>query len=139
MRRKKYILLGIRILLAVVFIVYGLVKLWGIQLAKLHLTGDINGIDSITLVWYFFGYSPFYAKFIGVTELVAGILIAVPRTARLGTLLVLGLGVNITFMDYCFNFPSVKYLVTLYTLLAFVLLLNDFKFYKQVFFDKTDV
>ena len=136
---SKQIYSAIRYLLGAIFIVYGVVKILGIQLFKLHLHGDINGFDSVTLVWYFFGYSQVYAKFIALAELSAGILIILPRTARLGTLMIFGMGLNITVMDYCFNFPSVKYMVTLYTLLALILLLKDYRIYKRVFLNNEDL
>ncbi|GAB2687400.1 hypothetical protein GCM10027037_07070 [Mucilaginibacter koreensis] len=128
----------IRILLGTIFIVYGVVKLLGIQLAKLNLHGDINDIDPVTLVWYFFGYSQFYAKFIGVTELLAGLLMFPKLTKRLGTMMIFGLGVNITVMDFCFDFPEVKYNVMVYTLLTLLLLIDDYKFYLKLFFTKDD-
>ncbi len=137
MKAKRYTITATRIFLGVVFIVYGVVKILGIQLAKIHVHGDIDSIDPVTLVWFFFGYSQVYAKFIAIAELAAGLFILFKRTARLGTLMIFGLGLNITVMDYCFSFPNVKYLVTVYTLLALALILNDFKFYKRLFFEET--
>jgi hypothetical protein len=56
-------------------------------------------------VWLFFGYSSFYGRFIGVVELLAGVLCLVPRTHRLGAMAAFPLMTNVAVMDWLVRIP----------------------------------
>lgn len=134
-------ILSIRILLGVIYITYGVVKLMGGQ----YYYGDFV-IDSKTIgpsatffVWAFFGYSKVYAAFTGMCELVAGILLLIPRTATLGAAAVFPIALNITVMTFGFGFPGVKYLSLTYTVLSAVLLAWDYRRLKLIFWDRWQV
>ena len=130
---KRYILVGLRILLGSVFILYASVKFLGIQFPRMHTDQPIDQVDSVTLVWYFFGYSQPYVMLISFGELVAGLLIAIPKTSRLGVLLYFPLALNIAAINWCFNLPiDVKILSTFLALGSFYLIINDLAVYKKL-------
>lgn len=107
----------IRRFLAVVFIAYGSVKLLGGQFVYDDWTITRSSADGPFLVWAFFGYSPVYARFIALCELIPAILLLVPRTAFAGAVALFPVALNITVMDFAYGFPGVKYMVAAYTLL----------------------
>jgi hypothetical protein len=79
-----------------------------------------------TLVWHFFGYAAAYGYTIAFTELLAAVLLVVPRTRTVGALLAFGMLANIAVMDVTFGFPlpATAMAVTL-ALASFVLLVAD--------------
>jgi hypothetical protein len=116
-----------RLLVGGTFICYGIVKLLGGQFHYGDFVIDSRTTDGTWLVWCFFGYSPIYGRFIGLCELIPGLLLLVPRTRTLGALALLPVGLNITVMDFCFDFPSVKYFSLLLTLLCALLVAADYR------------
>ncbi len=123
--RRSGVLAAICFFLAVVFIVYGLTKLLGGQFYYGDWTVDKKTVDGPFLVWAFYGYSPVYARFIGLAELIPAILLLIPRTATVGALALFLVALNVTVLDFAFGFPSVKYASLVYTVLLGVLLWSD--------------
>jgi uncharacterized membrane protein YphA (DoxX/SURF4 family) len=123
----RYAIPAIRVFLGVVFVVYGLVKLGGGQFHHGDFVIDSRdlGRGAEFFVWAFFGYSRPYAWFIGLGELIPGLLLLLPRTAHLGALTLFPVTLNITVMTFGFGFPGVKYASLIYTLLTLVLLWHD--------------
>lgn len=117
----------VRLFLAVTFLVYGSVKLSGGQFHYGDFVLDSRTTDGPTLVWTFFGYSPVYGKLIGLAEVGAGLLLLLPRTRFLGALVLFPITANITVMDFCFDFPAVKYFSLLLTCLCGLLLAADYR------------
>jgi hypothetical protein len=120
------ILFLIRLGVGGTFILYGLVKLLGGQFFFSHdwvISGRTT--DGPTLVWCFYGYSPVYGRLIGLAELVPGALLLLPRLRTVGALLLLPVSAHITVLDFCFDFPAVKYFSLLLTLGCVILLLAD--------------
>ncbi len=128
-------LLLCRLFVGIVFIAYGLVKLLGGQFYHGDFVIDSKTTDGTWLVWCFFGYSPVYARFIGMCELVPGILLLFPRTTTLGALALLAVSLNVTVMDFCFDFPGVKYFALLLTVLCGVLVASDYHKLRLLFWD----
>src|SRR5919199_1527561 len=128
-------LLLCRLVVGFAFIAYGTVKLLGGQFYHGDFVIDSRTTDGTWLVWCFFGYSPVYARFIGLCELGPGLLVLFPRTRTLGALALLAVSLNITVMDFCFDFPPVKYTALLLTLLCAILVASDYRKLKMVFWD----
>jgi uncharacterized membrane protein YphA (DoxX/SURF4 family) len=127
---KKYILITIRVLLGGILILYAYAKFSGNQFIKLELNENIDNVEPASLVFYFFGYSQTYAMFCAVAELMIGLLIAIPRTTHIGVLIYFPFTLNIAVMDWCFDFPlETKLLISSLTLLSFLLIVADWKFY----------
>jgi uncharacterized membrane protein YphA (DoxX/SURF4 family) len=128
-------LLLCRLFVGIVFIAYGAVKLLGGQFYHGDFVIDSRTTEGTWLVWCFFGYSPVYARFIGMCELVPGVLVLLPRTTTLGALALLAVSLNITVMDFCFEFPGVKYTALGLTVLCGVLVASDYRRLKLIFWD----
>ncbi|MGE0870173.1 MAG: hypothetical protein AB7P03_16530 [Kofleriaceae bacterium] len=89
-----------------VFVLYAIAKLAGSQFIQFELDTPMSEVSPVTLVWYFFGYSRPYAMAIAVTELVAGLLVIIPATARIGYPLYLAVAGNVALIDWCFGLPA---------------------------------
>lgn len=111
--------------LGIVYVFYGLVKLAGGQFHYGEWVIDSRTTDGPSLVWAFYGWSPLYGRFIGLTELAVGLLLLWPRTRTLGALALLPIVVNITVLDFCFGFPSVKYFALAHLAMTAALLATD--------------
>jgi uncharacterized membrane protein YphA (DoxX/SURF4 family) len=128
MRYQSTILMWIRVVLGVAFIAYGVVKIAGGQfLFGKSWIIDSQATDGPTLVWSFFGWSPVYGRFIGLGELMSGVLLIIPRTRTLGAVCLFPITANITVMDFCFDYPAVKYVSLFFTFLCVVLLVADYR------------
>jgi uncharacterized membrane protein YphA (DoxX/SURF4 family) len=132
------ILAVLRLFVGLAFVTYGLVKLLGGQFVTGDFVLDSRTTDPTTLVWCFYGYSPVYARFIGLCEFIPGLLLLIPRTRTLGAACLLPISLNITVMDFCFGFPAVKYFSLLLTLLTAVLVAADARKLKRAFWDAAE-
>jgi uncharacterized membrane protein YphA (DoxX/SURF4 family) len=124
-RKITILVMVIRWVLAVSFIFYGVVKLLGGQFYHGDFVIDSRTTHGPELVWAFFGYSPIYGRLLGLAELIPGVMLLIPRAQFLGALLLFPVTLNITLMDFCFQFPSVKYLSLFFTVLCSCLLILD--------------
>ena len=115
----------IRVFLGITFATYGLVKVLGGQYNYGDWIIDKKTVDGTSLVWAFYGYSPFYGRFTGLFELVPAILLLIPRTATIGAAALFAVALNVTAMDFGFDYPAVKYFALAYTILLGVLLWFD--------------
>ena len=115
----------IRVFLGITFATYGLVKVLGGQYNYGDWVIDKSTVDGTSLVWAFYGYSPFYGRFTGLFELVPAILLLIPRTATIGAAALFAVALNVTAMDFGFDYPAVKYFALTYTILLGVLLWFD--------------
>ena len=116
--------------LALLMIVYGVVKLTGTQLHH-HETlecAQVMTLGSARLFWYFFGYSRFYVVFAGTVEIACGLLLASHVTRRLGVLLTLVTLANIVVMDFAFDIEP-KYWALSLLLTNIALLLQELPVY----------
>lgn len=124
-RRPSVFVAIVRAFLALVFIAYGVVKIFGGQFFYGDWTMSKTTVDGPSLVWAFYGYSPFYGRFIGFCELIPALLLLFPRTAMVGAMALFPVALNITVMDFAYNFPTVRYMALLYTVLLAFLLFTD--------------
>jgi uncharacterized membrane protein YphA (DoxX/SURF4 family) len=130
----RYALTILRVSLAGVFIVYGTAKLLGGQFifGKAWVI-DSRTTDRPTLVWSFYGYSPIYGRLIGLMELGPAILLLIPRMRLLGALALFAVSANITVMDFCFDFPPVKYISLILTAACAMLIVADWRKLRLMF------
>jgi uncharacterized membrane protein YphA (DoxX/SURF4 family) len=127
MKTVKWLVFLTRVFLGVMFLIYGTVKLCGGQFYHGDFVIDSQTTDGTSLVWCFFGWSYAYTIFIGLSECAVGLLLLIPPTATLGAVALFPLTLNITVMDFCFQFPAVKYTSLLFTTLCALLLLYDWR------------
>jgi uncharacterized membrane protein YphA (DoxX/SURF4 family) len=102
--RHRWIILIIRCFLALVFIIYGTLKLLRLQL----VTGDLSDLrfgeaSPMLVTWHFFSLSPLYHHAIGAAQIVTGLLLIVPRTAAVGALCFLTIIVNIVLINFGYD------------------------------------
>jgi uncharacterized membrane protein YphA (DoxX/SURF4 family) len=88
-----------------VFVLYAFAKFSGEQFMHFELYDRVADVHPVTLVWYFFGYSKSYAMFIAFGELLAGLLVLFPRTARIGYPLYFMIASNVAVLDWSFELP----------------------------------
>jgi hypothetical protein len=116
---------GIRCIVGIIILLYGGIKLANIQFNPKYQpylmeagrpADDLSGIE---LAWRFFGHSRVYHCLIGLTEVAAGSLLLLFRTAPLGAALLLPVMVNVATVDLLYGIAIAP------TILALNLLAGD--------------
>ncbi|PRY44524.1 hypothetical protein [Umezawaea tangerina] len=118
-------ILCVRLLLSAIFLFYGSVKLLGGQYYYGDWTISKSTADGTSLVWAFYGYSPFYGRVTGLFEFVPAVMLLFRRSAFAGAAALFAVSLNITLMDFGFDYPMVKYFAAAYTALCAFLLVRD--------------
>jgi uncharacterized membrane protein YphA (DoxX/SURF4 family) len=104
----KWFTVYLRLVLAATMIPYGAVKIFPMQfpapsLSKLLQTyGDSSPMG---LMWTFMGASRSYSVFGGATELLAGMLLVIPRLATLGALVCIEVMSNVLMLNMGYDIP----------------------------------
>jgi len=104
---SRWLALSIRVILALVFVVYGVLKLLRLQLA----TGDLSDVrfgaaSPMLVTWYFFNLSPLYHNAIGIAQIVTGILLIIPRSAPIGALCFFVIILNIVLINFGYDIAT---------------------------------
>ena len=120
-----YFILAARSLLAYTFISYGYHKLVGGQfgLTAAQAALPVGQLGLFKLSWYLFGQEPF-RSFVGVSQIIAGLLLLWNRTALLGALLLLPIAANVLVVDitYLKLLPAFQWRLSYYIGLVFLIL-----------------
>lgn len=106
---------------AVICIVYGFAKINGAQFTVLdsELARPLGEVSGFWLTWHYFGYSPVYGTLLAVLQILAGILLVIPRTALAGALLILPVATNIVLIDLFYVVdPGATFVAVLLTFCA---------------------
>jgi hypothetical protein len=113
---------------AVICFLYGFAKLNGSQFTILdsELTKPMGDVSGFWLTWYYFGYSSVYGTVIALSQIVAGVLLAIPRTAVAGGLLLLPIAGNIVMVDIFYGVDPGGTLMALVLLGCAVLVVAPF-------------
>lgn len=104
---RRWFTLAIRLVLAAVFILYGVLKLLGLQLS----TGDLSDMrfgdaSPMLVTWHFFSLSPLYHNSIGVAQIITGLLLVFSRTAPVGALCFFVIVVNIVLINFGYDIAT---------------------------------
>ncbi|MES2478737.1 MAG: DoxX family membrane protein [Bacteroidota bacterium] len=126
-KKKKYwdyIILCARVLLALTFINYGWAKLsgnqFGVSASEMNMT--IKEIGLFKLSWYLFEQQPF-KSFIGISQIIAGLLLLYNRTLILGALMFIPILANILVIDMTYiKMPAFYWRLSYYILLDILIL-----------------
>lgn len=105
----------VRLFVALWLMLYGVVKLAGLQLSHFDVDVNLKDLHPTGLMWYFFSYSPIYSKFIAISQLVSAIFLLIPKTRTLGALFATIVTLNILVINISFE-------ITIYTLLLSLIL-----------------
>jgi uncharacterized membrane protein YphA (DoxX/SURF4 family) len=119
-----YFVLCARVLLAWTFLSYGWGKLTGGQfgLKPEQLDLPLRQIGLFKLSWYLFDQEPF-RSFIGISQIMAGILLLYNRTVIIGALLSLPILTNILIIDITYlKMPGFYWRLSYYLFLAMLIL-----------------
>jgi uncharacterized membrane protein YphA (DoxX/SURF4 family) len=131
----RWLNLGIRVLLAAVFVLYGVLKLLGLQLA----TGDLSDVrfgeaSPMIVTWHFFSLSPLYHHSIAIAQIVTGILLLIPRTAAAGALCFFVIILNIVLINFGYDIATdVKILSVILLSLDCLLIRSYWRRYRLLF------
>jgi len=114
-----YTILAARVLLAGTFLVYGGAKLmdgqFGISAAE--AAKPVGQLSLFRLSWYLFAQEPF-KSFVGISQVVAALLLLWNRTALLGALLLLPIAANVLVVNLSYiKMPSLYWRLSYYLLL----------------------
>ena len=115
---------------AFLIISYGFAKLNGSQITILssELDKPMGQVSGFWLTWYYFGYSPIYGNFIGIVQIVCGILLMFRKTTLLGSCVLFPMVANIVLIDLFYGVDLGALLAAILILLA---LLGIFSFHKE--------
>ena len=123
-RAPPWFLLAVRLALAASLLEYGMTKVIPTQFPAPPLTALVTPVGDMTLsalLWTTIGSAPAYQIFSGCIEVLAGILLLVPRTATLGALLALVALMQVLTLNMAFDI-GVK-LVTMHLIAMSLILL----------------
>jgi uncharacterized membrane protein YphA (DoxX/SURF4 family) len=121
----QWLRLFVRLTLAVAMIGYGTPKLFRSQFPEpaLHRFVDYYGNSApMGLLWTFMGMSRAYSLFAGITEMLGGLLLIVPRFTTLGALVTLAAMSNVSMLNFCYDVPRKIYSIHLVLMSLFLLL-----------------
>ena len=99
--QKKWAYRALRFVVSSFIILYGFAKLNGSQFTILasELDKPMGQVSGFWLTWYYFGYSPIYGNFIGLAQILGGILLMFRKTTLLGSCLLFPIITNIILID----------------------------------------
>lgn len=98
----------IRYYLASTLLSYGIIKLFALQMPYPQadrLIEPIGDLSPMGMAWTFIGASPMYQIFAGASECVAGLLLFWRRTTLLGSLLAVGVLLNVVILNLSYDIP----------------------------------
>jgi uncharacterized membrane protein YphA (DoxX/SURF4 family) len=114
-----------RITLAASFIPAGFIKLMGEQFTGLPFNNPLGHY------FYALRLTGFYYAFIGIAQIITGILLLIPRTSLLGALMYFPIIVNICVLTYATRFDGTRG-VTMMVLASLFLLIWDYDRLKRI-------
>jgi len=107
--RKHWFVVTVRMFMAAVFILYGVLKLLGMQLsvsASYISEKRIGEVSPFLITWYFFSLSPLYHHSIGIAQIITGLLLVIRRTAPVGALCFLVIILNIVLINFGYDIAT---------------------------------
>ena len=119
----------LRVFLCIAMILYGLAKVFKGQFADPSLElllQPVGEMSPMGLAWAFMGHSMVYNIFIGSLEILGGLLLLYRKTSTLGSILILGIMMNVTIMNLTYDIPVKLFSIHL-VLMAFILLVANGK------------
>lgn len=129
-KRKSYSFLsfwtkiGVRYYLAYVMFVYGILKIFVLQMSYPALTQLYTPLGDFTpmrFTWMYIGYSAPYQFLSGFLEALGGLLILFRRTLVIGLLLLLGVLGNVVLLNFLYGVPVKLFSATLWLLCIYLL------------------
>lgn len=119
----------LRLFLCIAMLLYGLAKVFKGQFADPSLElllQPVGEMSPMGLAWVFMGHSMVYNIFLGSLEILGGLLLLYRRTSTLGSILILGIMMNVAIMNLTYDIPVKLFSIHL-ILMAFILLVANGK------------
>jgi len=117
----------VRYYLAISWLAYGSIKIARLQFPPLSPDVLLQTYGNSTpkdLAWTFMGYSAGYNYFLGVTEIIVGMLLIFRRTSVLGNIIAFGILANVMAFNYSFD-VNVKLVATVLMTMTLFLMSED--------------
>jgi hypothetical protein len=134
-----YVVTVVRYFLAYVSFMYGIIKLYGLQMPFPTLTEMATPFGDFTpmkLLWHTTGYSAGYQKFSGLMEFMVGVLLMYRRTVTLGVLLALGVYINVFLLNLSYDIPIKIFSFHLVLMCLFLLIMDSKRLFNFFIFNK---
>tara|TARA_R110002012_G_scaffold321191_1_gene547959 strand:+ start:299 stop:1549 length:1251 start_codon:yes stop_codon:yes gene_type:complete len=135
-KRKSYnqllywFIVFLRIVLVAAMLLYGFVKVFKLQFPSAsltHLLDPLGDFSPMGLAWTYMGFSKGFNVFVGLLEVLGGVLLIPRRTQTLGSLIVMGVMTQVAVMNFCYDIPVKLFSVHL-VLMAVVIFITDNRF-----------
>ena len=104
----KWLHLFVRVAVGSEFILYGMSKVVPLQMPYPFLAKLVEPFGSFSpmgMLWSSIGASPAYEVFVGLAETVGGVLLLIPRTALLGSLICLADAIEVFVLNMTYDVP----------------------------------
>jgi len=115
----------VRYYLGSVFVFYGMIKVFHLQMPSptlFELVEPFGNKTPMGLAWSYVGFSPVFSAFVGMAEVIAGILLFFRRTMTLGALIGGVVMLNVVVMNLTFHVPVKLYSSVLFFMIIFLVL-----------------
>jgi hypothetical protein len=125
LKRPQY-LEWLRYISAYLILTYGTRKLiGGGQFASAAALGNkpIGSLSGFELTWFYYGYSHAYSTILGLTQILAGVLLLFPKSALLGAAILAPLMANILLINFFFHIALGAELAAIFLFTSMLLLL----------------
>ncbi len=132
----------IRYNLIVVAFSYGIIKLFALQMPFPNLSQlatPLGDLLPMRFSWLFIGYSQPYEMFLGVMEIMVGVLLLYRRTIPLGLVVGFGVFLNVFVMNLCYDIPVKLYSMQIVIGCLFLLVIDIRKYLNFFILNKPTV
>jgi len=128
-RASYYSMAVLRYFLAYISLMYGIIKMYGLQMPFPTLTNlatPLGDYSPMKFSWLFVGYDTKYQIFSGILEFMVGAMLLYRRTVTLGLFIGLGVYINVLMLNLSFDIPAKIFSVHVVLMLLY-LLMRDVK------------
>ena len=125
-RLNYWLIVVLRFFVALMLIDYGLIKIWKMQFpypSPYRLSQTYGESSPMGLAWTFLGFSYGYNLFMGIVEVLAGLMFW-RRTVVLGAIISLFATVNVMAINYFYDVPVKIFSTTLFIMTLYILTYN---------------
>ena len=125
-----WFLVFLRVILVATMLLYGFVKIFKIQFQSaslIHLLDPLSDFTPMGLAWTYMGFSKGFNVFVGLLEVLGGLLLIPRRTQTLGAFIIIGVMTQVAVMNFCYDIPVKLFSIHL-VLMALVIFVTDQRF-----------
>ncbi len=116
--------LAIRIYIAIIFLIYGIGKIYHIQFGEDNLINISKESSGKEVVWFFFSYSYPYSIIIGIFQCIGACLLLSSKTKFIGYTILIPILFNIILINYFYGVGVIIHSMYYFLLLLISIFLN---------------